>query len=97
MKLTDERIKELLRNERKLNTLEDNGVGRWEDYNVAIEKFEVVERYESKINDLIDDIEEIYLDCYYGVDGGISFIDESKVKVRELLESNIITFIFKDK
>lgn len=93
MKLSSERIDELLRAEEKLNALEMAGVDNWDGYDDALEAIRKADALRAEIDDMLDDVlSELSSGAYEPSErgAGFAFHKDSEKSARDMLRDYIL-------
>jgi len=95
MKLSKQRIAELERAEEKLAALEAGGVDNWEWYGESLKGYFKKEEYNEKMDDLINELEQIFGECAYEPSergAGIAFNDDIRDLALKTLAGRVESF-----
>jgi len=95
MKITQQKLIELERAQRKLLALEAGGVDNWEWYSEALKDFNREEEIDERIDALIDELQIIFGECAFEPSergAGIAFEEDAYKQVIKLFNDHHITF-----
>ena len=92
---SEERLKELQRNEAKLLALEAGGVDNWDGYDDSLEEWRADNEHDESIDSLINDLESAFGECAYEPSergAGIAFAGNVRGSVLALLKHHNVIF-----
>jgi len=95
MKITQQKLIELERAQRKLLALEAGGVDNWEWYSEALKDFNREEEIDERIDAMIDELQVIFGECAFEPSergAGIAFTEDVYKQVIQLFNEQNVTF-----
>ena len=95
MEVTDKRLKELERAEKKLNALESGGVDNWDNYDDSLEPYRQELELEEKRDYLLEELAQVFGECAYEPSergAGIAFHNDAYNKASQIIIDMGVTF-----